>query len=199
MGGTGGLWFMGSQSEEELVLRIKAYPAPIFLLPDHIACRVSSARIPRLPQQNDGAKSIQVGAPIAIIGEEGDDISGADKLAAESDAPAPAKEEPKKEAKPDNQSNNKAEEPTPTSSGTTSALQTPHDEKKYGSGGGTDAQKAPELKGDKPKFFASPLARKIALERGVPLGEVKGTGPEGRITKVRGDGRQNSTAVCGCC
>jgi len=44
--------------------------------------------------------------------------------------------------------------------------------------------KAPEMGGDKPKFFASPLARKIALEKGVPLGKVKGTGPEGRITEV---------------
>ncbi|OBZ79090.1 Pyruvate dehydrogenase complex protein X component, mitochondrial [Grifola frondosa] len=33
---------------------------------------------------NDGAKNIAVGSAIAIIGEEGDDLSGADKLAAES-------------------------------------------------------------------------------------------------------------------
>ena len=61
---------------------------------------------------------------------------------------------------------------------------TPADEKKYGSGGGSEGMKAPEMGGDKPKFFASPLARKIALEKGVPLGKVKGTGPEGRITEV---------------
>jgi hypothetical protein len=66
----------------------------------------------------------------------------------------------------------------------TPALGTPADEKKYGSGGGSEAMKAPEQGGDKPKFFASPLARKIALEKGVPLGKVKGTGPEGRITEV---------------
>lgn len=100
---------------------------------------------------------------------------------------APAKEESteKKEEKPQT---GKAEEPKPTSSTTSPALQTPHDETKYGSGGGSEAQKAPETKGDKPKFFASPLARKIALERGVPLGQVKGTGPEGRITKVSDSG-----------
>lgn len=40
------------------------------------------------------------------------------------------------------------------------------------------------MSADKPKFFASPLARKIALEKGIPLGQVKGTGPEGRITQV---------------
>ena len=66
----------------------------------------------------------------------------------------------------------------------TPALGTPADEKKYGSGGGSEGMKAPEMGGDKPKFFASPLARKIALEKGVPLGKVKGTGPEGRITEV---------------
>lgn len=64
---------------------------------------------------------------------------------------------------------------------------TPADEKKYGSGNaGTEGMKAPEKpgQGDKPTFFASPLARKIALEKGIPLGKVKGTGPEGRITEV---------------
>lgn len=32
MGGTGGLWWIGSQSEEYSFVRIKAFPAPIFLL-----------------------------------------------------------------------------------------------------------------------------------------------------------------------
>jgi len=97
----------------------------------------------------------------------------------------PAKEEiPTKETKEEKPSAGKPEEPTPTSSTTSPALQTPNHETKYGSGGGKEAQKAPETSADKPKFFASPLARKIALERGVPLGQVKGTGPDGRITKV---------------
>lgn len=34
------------------------------------------------------------------------------------------------------------------------------------------------------RIFASPLARKLAEERGVDLGEVKGTGPSGRIVKA---------------
>ena len=129
------------------------------------------------PQQNDGAKGIAVGTPIAVIGEEGDDLSGADALAAEKDsAPAPAAEEKPK----------KADDPKPASTTTTDALKTPTDETKYGSGNaGTEGQKAPPKANDsdKPKFFASPIARKIALERGIPLGQVKGTGPEGRITK----------------
>jgi pyruvate dehydrogenase E2 component (dihydrolipoamide acetyltransferase) len=33
------------------------------------------------------------------------------------------------------------------------------------------------------RIFASPLAKKIALERGIPLAKVKGTGPNGRILR----------------
>ena len=36
-------------------------------------------------------------------------------------------------------------------------------------------------KGD--RIFASPVAKKIALERGIPLSKVKGTGPDGRILR----------------
>ena len=41
-------------------------------------------------------------------------------------------------------------------------------------------------KGELPKgdiIFASPIAKKIALERGIPLSKVKGTGPNGRIIR----------------
>lgn len=33
------------------------------------------------------------------------------------------------------------------------------------------------------RIFASPIAKKIALERGIPLSKVKGTGPNGRIIR----------------
>lgn len=97
--------------------------------------------------------------------------------------------QPKKDDKPENDSaakkDGEKESDKQTSPGTTPALQTPG-EQKYGSGGGTSQPEAPQKPGqsDKPKFFASPLARKIALERGIPLGEIKGSGPEGRIVKV---------------
>lgn len=43
-------------------------------------------------------------------------------------------------------------------------------------------QSKPEIPvGD--RIFASPLAKKIALERGIPLSKVKGSGPEGRILR----------------
>jgi pyruvate dehydrogenase E2 component (dihydrolipoamide acetyltransferase) len=36
-------------------------------------------------------------------------------------------------------------------------------------------------KGD--RIFASPIAKKIALERGIPLGKINGSGPNGRIVR----------------
>lgn len=147
-------------------------------------------------QSNDGAKAIAVGTPIAIIGEEGDDLSGADALASESSSSSSsgssAPEKPASEQKEAAKSNKSSTPSTSdqkdsNASGGTPALGTPADEGKYGSGNaGTEGQKAPPKADDKdkPTFFASPLARKIALEKGVPLGKVKGTGPEGRITKV---------------
>ncbi|KAF8337941.1 uncharacterized protein EI90DRAFT_3279555 [Cantharellus anzutake] len=64
---------------------------------------------------SDGTKNIRVGTTIAILAEEGDDLSAQEELP----------------------------------------------------------------RGD--RIFASPVAKKLALERGIPLGKVKGTGPEGRI------------------
>jgi pyruvate dehydrogenase E2 component (dihydrolipoamide acetyltransferase) len=44
------------------------------------------------------------------------------------------------------------------------------------------SQAKSELKtGD--RIFATPIAKKIALERGIPLAQIKGTGPEGRILR----------------
>ncbi|KAL1409749.1 hypothetical protein Q8F55_003746 [Vanrija albida] len=123
----------------------------------------------------DGSKNIQVGSTIAIVGEEGDDLSQADALAKsgddapevvphEDDAPASKAEAPKEQPKA-------AESPKPA------------------------APKAVEPVGaDKPSFFASPLARKIALEKGIPLGQVKGTGPDGRITKADVDAFKGAAA-----
>lgn len=139
----------------------------------------------------DGAKGIAVGTPIAIIGEEGDDLSGADALAAEGGSSSSSSESAPKKEDASAPAPKEAKEPSSESEGSgksgasaTPALGTPADVTNYGSNNaGTEGQKAPELGGDRPKFFASPLARKLALERGVPLGEIKGSGPEGRIVK----------------
>lgn len=112
-------------------------------------------------QAQDGSKNVKVGAPIAILAEEGDDLSGADKLASEaaSEQSKPASEEKAPEppkAEPAPEPSNAAE------------------------------SKPAETKTDLPegdRIFASPIAKKIALERGIPLSKVKGSGPSGRILR----------------
>jgi pyruvate dehydrogenase E2 component (dihydrolipoamide acetyltransferase) len=89
------------------------------------------------------------------MAEEGDDLSGAAQMASEPSAapPSPSKED----STPETPKAEEAPKPTPS-------------------------QAKPELaKGE--RIFASPIAKKIALERGIPLAQVKGTGPEGRIIR----------------
>ncbi|GAA5892386.1 uncharacterized protein JCM6883_007339 [Sporobolomyces salmoneus] len=116
----------------------------------------------------DGSKAVQVGSPVAILGEEGDDFSESaiNALVAESSEEAPKKEEAKEE-KPKEEpkkEESKKEEPKKESSAP----------KKSG---------GLELSTDRPVILATPMAKRLALEQGVPLAQVKGTGPEGRILK----------------
>ncbi|GAA5855619.1 hypothetical protein JCM8547_001620 [Rhodosporidiobolus lusitaniae] len=116
----------------------------------------------------DGSKAVQVGSAVAIIGEEGDDFSEAEikKLADEapaSEAPQP-KEESKEEKKPEQKEEPKKEEPKKES---------PKKE--------SPKKESPKLSGDRPVILATPMAKRLALEQGIPLTKVKGTGPEGRI------------------
>lgn len=118
---------------------------------------------PKYQQAQDGSKNISVGTPIAILGDPGDDLSNADKMAAESSHEKSKSQEPterKSEAPP----------PEPTSPPAK----------------GQDTQTRAPPKDLPPRgevIFASPIAKKIALERGIPLSKVKGTGPNGRIIR----------------
>ena len=98
-------------------------------------------------------ESVDVGEIILIIAEEGEDIA-----AAASSAGASAT---KQESGSD----------TPASSPATTASQPAP----------TDAPSADLTNGQ--RIFASPLARKVAAERGVDLAAVNGSGPSGRIVK----------------
>ncbi|KAG6832449.1 hypothetical protein H0H92_001495 [Tricholoma furcatifolium] len=107
----------------------------------------------------DGTKGVQVGSAIAVVAEEGDDLSGAAAFAAQAasqstgapktpEPSAPAASEPPKPEAPKPQVETRAELPA----------------------------------GD--RIFASPIAKKIALERGIPLAQIKGSGPSGRIIRT---------------
>lgn len=104
---------------------------------------------------NEG-ESAPVDSVLAIIGPEGTDVSGiADNYKADADAPAA---ESKSEDEPAENKEVKPSADAPVSDSTASS-------------------------NDAGRVFASPLARKIAKDKGVNLDQVKGTGENGRIVK----------------
>jgi pyruvate dehydrogenase E2 component (dihydrolipoamide acetyltransferase) len=94
----------------------------------------------------EGTEGVKVNTAIAIIGEEGEDMSAAPEPAAPVAATAPTE----------------AEVATPPA---------------------TPAPAAPAAK-DGSRLFATPLARRIAADKGLDLATITGSGPHGRIIKA---------------
>ena len=128
----------------------------------------------------EGTENVKVGAVIAIIAEEGEDPG---------DIEAPSKSA----GKPD------AEEPAETEDRRV-------DDRRQEDKGGDGADKregerrndtatagpAPEVDGDRLKV--SPLARRLAEQKGVDLAAVSGSGPNGRIIKADIDAAEGGKA-----
>jgi pyruvate dehydrogenase E2 component (dihydrolipoamide acetyltransferase) len=111
----------------------------------------------------DGTSGVKVNDPIAVLLEEGE---SADDITDDAGgAPAPAADT----------NGEAAEMPSPdaaASAATPAAAST-----------GTPAPAAPSRASGE-RIFASPLARRIAAEKGLDLAKVKGSGPHGRIVKA---------------
>jgi len=105
----------------------------------------------------EGTEGVAVNAVIAVLLEEGE------TEVAKSAAPAAEKPAPKAEEKP-------AEKPASPAPATAPAPP-PKPAAPAASSGGT-------------RIFASPLAKRIAAEKGIDLAGLKGSGPNGRIVKV---------------
>ncbi|RDB29474.1 Dihydrolipoyllysine-residue acetyltransferase component of pyruvate dehydrogenase complex, mitochondrial [Hypsizygus marmoreus] len=116
----------------------------------------------------DGSKGVQVGAAIAIVGEEGDDISGAAEMASKA-ASEPSPKEEKAPAPAPATEPSKPSEPLPPKPEPPQAK--------------PPTESRPELPSGE-RIFASPIAKKIALERGIPLAQIQGSGPSGRIVRA---------------
>jgi len=112
----------------------------------------------------EGTQGVKVNAPIALLLEEGEDASAASATHA---AAAPAAEERAAAEK--------------GYGGPTGAPVAGEDG--AGAGRSTQADAAPP-KDKGGRVFASPLARRIAAERGIDLSAVTGSGPKGRIVKA---------------
>jgi pyruvate dehydrogenase E2 component (dihydrolipoamide acetyltransferase) len=105
-------------------------------------------------------KAAPVNSILAIIGQAGEDISAALASAGEN-APSPAIEAPKTEAAP---------APAPVA---TPVVATP----------APAVTTAPISNNNSGRVFASPLAKKLASEKGIDIQSVAGTGESGRIVK----------------
>jgi len=113
----------------------------------------------------EGAEGVKVGTVIAIIAEEGEDVATA--AAAADGASADAAPAPKADPVPA-----KAEAAAPAPKADAVPAQ-------------PAAAAAPASEG---RVKASPLARRLAEAKGVDLGTVAGSGPNGRIVKADLDG-----------
>jgi pyruvate dehydrogenase E2 component (dihydrolipoamide acetyltransferase) len=109
----------------------------------------------------EGTEGVKVNAPIARLSGDSAGSSAPPAPKAEA-APEPAKAEAKPAEAP-------APQPAPAAA----------------------AAPAPAAKGgDRQRIFASPLARRIAGQKGLDLATLKGSGPHGRIIKIDVEGAQ---------
>ncbi|WP_417468222.1 pyruvate dehydrogenase complex dihydrolipoamide acetyltransferase [Maricaulis sp.] len=117
----------------------------------------------------EGTEGVKVNAVIAILLEEGEDKSALDKPAAAPPAPPAAPSVSSADTSPASQGGSADEKPisSPTSGGSGH---------KVADGGGGKAAEGDRLK-------ASPLAKRIAADKGLDLSAIKGSGPHGRIVK----------------
>ncbi|KIX04081.1 pyruvate dehydrogenase complex dihydrolipoamide acetyltransferase [Rhinocladiella mackenziei CBS 650.93] len=124
--------------------------------------------------KESGEKDVAVGNPIAVMVDEGTDISGFESFTLEDAGgeKAPPKEQPKEEAA---EATEKADSGAGTAPPSDVKPSAPKAVESDSTGGKleTALDREPSI---------SPAARKAALEKGVPLKALKGTGPGGRIT-----------------
>ena len=117
----------------------------------------------------NAGKSAAVDSILAVFGKEGEDIS---KLLAEAAASAPKTETPKAAEAPKEKEQAQVEESKPAASAS-----------KPVSSPAAPKAPAPAPAVSNGRVKASPLARHLAEERGIDLRYVRGSGPEGRVTK----------------
>ena len=121
---------------------------------------------------DEGTEGVAVGTVIAMLAADGESVDDAAKA-----APGDKPEAKKDEAKADTSESKTSEAPAEP------AKAQPRES--------AEPQKAPPApKNDGERIFASPLARRIADQKGLDLSDVKGSGPHGRIVKADVEGAE---------
>jgi pyruvate dehydrogenase E2 component (dihydrolipoamide acetyltransferase) len=129
----------------------------------------------------EGTEGVKVGTVIATLAEEGEDAESVKGAGDEKPAPAPAKKDKEEAATPAPAKKEKEKEtqkeegvaPAPAPSSPAPA-------------------QAKAASGD--RVIASPLAKRIAADKGIDLASVKGSGPNGRIVKADVEAAQPTPA-----
>jgi pyruvate dehydrogenase E2 component (dihydrolipoamide acetyltransferase) len=116
-----------------------------------------------------GTENVKVNEVIAVLLEEGEDASAAGNAA------APAASKPEAKAAPAAASAAPAQQASAPQAAVPRASQP--------AAAASVSQSAPAVPGKGNRVFASPLARRIAAEKGVDLAAVTGSGPHGRIIR----------------
>ena len=122
----------------------------------------------------DGSDGVAVGTMIARLAEDGEAVEDVASAAVPPLAPvSPAPVSDAAEASAANQTDAVSADPVPAVAAPvqTSAV------------AAVAAQKAPATSADGSRIFASPLARRIAADRGIDLARFSGSGPHGRILR----------------
>ena len=127
----------------------------------------------------EGTENVKVGAVIAIIAEEGEDAD---------DIKAPAQTKEKQAEKPVSKKEKPEQEsvPAPEAKEASEPASPPPASAK------PEAEASPDSGDDRLKV--SPLARRLAEEKGVDLKALSGSGPGGRIVKADIDAAEGGTA-----
>src|SRR5213596_253424 len=129
----------------------------------------------------EGGK-VEVGQRIAFIGEEGEAAPKEEKKAPEKKPEAPKKEEAKTSEEPKRATEKPA--PAKAKERETTPPQEPMEGRAPSRPKPSPAAAREEKTAEEGRVKASPVARRIAAELGVDLANVKGTGPEGRVTET---------------
>ena len=129
--------------------------------------------------------SVSIGSPICAVGEEGEDAPEPETSSADEAAEGEEDEQSEDSGKPDKAPAGKKDKSEAAEEKVSSEEPTAPSKpaKKPAPSGDPPAPPAPEgTEGQRVK--SSPLARKIAVELGVDLTKVKGSGPGGRIVRA---------------
>ncbi|HBM72388.1 MAG TPA: pyruvate dehydrogenase complex dihydrolipoamide acetyltransferase, partial [Erythrobacter sp.] len=131
---------------------------------------------------DEGSEGVKVGTVIAMLAEEGEDLDEAAAAAPEGDGEVA--EPTSADARSDKES------VVPAKAGT--ANEATQQKATPASAGVTNGVKAPAAPKDDSgqRIIASPLARRIAEQKGIDLASVTGSGPRGRIVKADVEGAE---------